>query len=133
MAWYNNNYAQQGGVMQSKYHSAFQKIDRLSELWNKTDVHWRNGRVREMNHELENIWKEFYADAQKPERRFWIRISRLIRKSFNRARIISNTNEKIRYMNLAAKLVITKRNFLTVVEKNQGLGKKYQEEDEDVF
>lgn len=129
MAYYNNY----NPIQESKYHSSFQKIDRLANLWKLTDSLWRHGKIREMNHELENLWKEFYADAGEPERKFFRRLSGMIRKAFELSSTARTKVERLQYLNKAAKIVLTKRNFLTMVEKTQGLGKKYKDEHEDMF
>lgn len=131
MAYYNNY--QPPVAQQSKYHGAFQKQDRLHNYWVMLSFYWRQGEMRKMNFEMENIWCEFYGDASPKERTTFETLCRKVFNYFTLASQQTKPNEKLKYWNKASEYIKRKRLFLMVVSKRQGHDKAYKEEDEDLF
>ena len=134
MVYWNNSYQPaQDNVMQSKYHTAYQKNMRLHNSWCICKLLWRRGDLKGMNHEFENVWSELEADATPGQRKFFEKISKVINESFTKHVLSKNYGQRVQTMNRISELLRKKRYFLFRVEKAQGLGKKYKEEDEDLF
>ena len=123
--------------LQSKFHSGFQKIDRLDESWRKIKSLWRVGDFPGINNELDALWcGEFFADSSIKEKKVMDLISKRISRYIIHLYMV---HQRIHPLLIAkakselSELIKTKWKYLGIVEKRQGLGKAYKDDDEDIF
>lgn len=135
MAWnYHNSWNSQqsvGGI--SKYHSSFQKIDRLDECWKRCRSLWRAGNLEDLNYELDAVWMELEADASPEQKNITLELTNKIETviSFQKKQ---TDPKKINFLGgVLTKLIKKKWTHLFRVEKTQGLGKKYEDGGGDFF
>lgn len=132
MAYYNK-YQYQNKSNESEYNSATYQILRLNLSWARCNNFWREGKLQELNHELELIWDEFWADAIDPEKEKYERINKKVLFLFG---IFKKSKDRESYLRSRSELsdkLKEKKRFLKEVEKRQGLGKKYKDDDDDAF
>lgn len=134
MVGYYNPQAGGGSPAQmSKYHSSFQKIDRLDESWKRCRTLWRGGQLESLNYELDAIWMELEADSSVDERNTFLELSKKIETAISLQKRQTHPR-KINFVGgVLARLLKKKWTHLFRVEKGQGLGKKYQEDYGDIF
>lgn len=111
-------------VPQSRYNSALLKLGRMNESWMTCRRHWRVGDYVSLYDELRLIWKELVADATKDQK-----------EEFKK--YVNNYKNKLKEKNFLTlkqeifEILSELWDFLTVVEKEQGLGKSYINPEED--
>jgi hypothetical protein len=112
-------------ILQSKFDSGMFKILRLNRGWDNCHKYYRNADLRNLNKELNLIWRELKTDAEKNESGKVERINmklRLIKK---------NVKSPLTRKGMLARALEKKWDILYAIEKKQGLGKRYINPDED--
>lgn len=110
------------------YNEGIYQIQRLNELWNRCNLHSRQGRLNDWRWDLEIIWRELSRDAM-----------RLPRTDSEISYVLENDNLnkalsvafKLQKPNLIYKLLGEKEVFLRSLQDAAGKGAKYADTDLD--
>lgn len=108
------------GAETSKFNSAMFKIYRLNRCWSNVNNFWRAGKFDEMNWEMDIIWAELWCDSDKEHKdkidQANEELSKIKRNSKNENEFVTKLKQKWF--------------LLFEIEKYEGLGKSYFNEDE---
>jgi hypothetical protein len=107
------------GAETSKFNSALFKIYRLNRCWSNVNNYWRSGKFEEINWELDIIWAELFVDSDSEHKDKMKELNSELVK-LKKEKDINKYVEKLR----------EKWFYLFEVEKFEGLGKSYFNEDE---
>jgi hypothetical protein len=116
-------------VAQSKINAAWLKIQMLDQLWHTISRQWRGGQLIEMHITLMNVWVELEADATEAERKDYYERELKIMQTIV---LYKQQKKKIIWGTLSTKLQ-EQWMRLKRIEKTQGLGKAYKEEEDEIF
>lgn len=107
----------------STYNEAGLQILRLDNKWKKIDLLFSKGNLEDIKYELDRVWDELVADANKLDSKKYPLLNRI-----NRVRVSKSKNFSELYENLIIRI-----RFLKLLQQAAGKGGSYKEEDEEGF